>query len=76
MGYGSFGGGALSCSFDEVSILSFLSMFVCVVVTLSPRVVVSVDKSLFGTSDAASSSGQCIGAKCNVCSSFTFGLSP
>lgn len=63
MTYGPYGCSVRSCSFDDESILSALSTFVCFSVMLPPCVEVSVVESLCVTSDGTSESGLCFGAR-------------
>lgn len=74
--YGPYGGDARSCSFNDTSTLSVVSILLSVGLTLSPRIGVSVDELLRVTSDATLSVGLCIDAKVTVCLSFAFRFSP
>lgn len=71
--YRPFGGGVCSCFFADVSVLSVMFIFVCVVVTPSPKVRVSMDESICVTSAATSLSGQRIRPEVtNSCTCYHF----
>lgn len=74
--YGPSGGSVHRCSFLDASVLFRVSMLVCAVVTLWPRVGVSNDEFLCVLSDATSSRGPFIGVEVSDRLSLASSFSP